>query len=112
MGMEGGTDRRHLPSSRVPAPGVHFRHFPRVGTTGALKGHAEHNGLTDFGNTCRELNRLRMLVDISHVSDGAFWDALERARRRWWRRRRLRAISGHPRSADDMIAPPGKRAAS
>ena len=40
-----------------------------------------HNGLTAFGkDVVRELNRLGMMVDVSHVADKTFYDALEVSR--------------------------------
>ena len=65
-----------------------------------------HNGLTDFGkDVVREMNRQGMLVDISHVSDKTFYDALEISKVPLIASHSsVRGISNHPRNmSDDMI---------
>ena len=54
---------------------THTNHTPWADSA-SLAG--THNGLTDFGRqVVREMNRLGMMVDISHVSDKTFLDVLE-----------------------------------
>jgi membrane dipeptidase len=65
-----------------------------------------HNGLTDFGrNIVREMNRQGMLVDISHVGDKTFYDALELSKAPLIASHSsCRALCNHPRNmSDDMI---------
>jgi len=65
-----------------------------------------HNGLTDFGKEIvREMNRQGVLVDISHVSDKTFYDALEVSRAPLIASHSsCRALCNHVRDmSDDMI---------
>ena len=65
-----------------------------------------HNGLTPFGkDVVRELNRLGVMVDISHVADKTFYDAIETTRAPVIASHSsCRVISNHPRNmTDDML---------
>jgi membrane dipeptidase len=65
-----------------------------------------HNGLTDFGkDIVREMNRQGIMVDISHVSDKTFYDALEVSKAPLIASHSsCRAICNHARDmSDDMI---------
>ena len=65
-----------------------------------------HNGLTAFGrDVVRELNRLGVMVDVSHVADKTFYDALEVTRAPVIASHSsCRALSNHPRNmTDDML---------
>ena len=82
LGIEGG----HAIENSLPT----LREFYRLGVRymtltwnntndwADARGDKTHNGLTDFGKeVVREMNRLGMLVDISHVSDKTMSDALD-----------------------------------
>jgi membrane dipeptidase len=65
-----------------------------------------HNGLTDFGkDVVREMNRLGMMVDISHVADKTFYDAVEVSKAPVIASHSCaRALNGHARNmTDDML---------
>jgi membrane dipeptidase len=65
-----------------------------------------HNGLTGYGKEIvREMNRQGMMVDISHVSDKTFYDALEVSKAPLIASHSsCRALCNHPRDmTDDMI---------
>lgn len=65
-----------------------------------------HGGLTEFGRqVVQEMNRLGMIVDVSHVSDETFWDVLEVSRAPVIASHSsCRAISNIPRNmSDEMI---------
>jgi len=66
----------------------------------------EHGGLSEFGRQIvREMNRVGMLIDISHISDSAFYDVLALSRVPVFASHSgARAICDHPRNmSDDML---------
>jgi membrane dipeptidase len=84
MGLEGGyaIDERLEMVERYYKMGVRYLSvtwsvsLPWAGSSGDSVGRTR--GLNDFGKqVIREMNRLGMMVDVSHVSDPTFWDIVK-----------------------------------
>ncbi len=87
IGMEGG---HSIDSSlgvlrQMYALGARYMtltHFKNTAWADSATDDPAHDGLTDFGkDVVREMNRLGMLVDLSHVSEATMMDALDVSRR-------------------------------
>jgi membrane dipeptidase len=92
------------------ALGVRYMTLTHVNTidwADAATDSAKHGGLTPFGEeVVREMNRLGMLVDLSHVSDETMRDALRVSQAPViFSHSSARAIADHPRNVpDDVLA--------
>lgn len=66
-----------------------------------------HGGLTDFGRqVVREMNRIGMIVDLSHVSEGTMKDALATSKAPvMFSHSGVRAINDFPRNVPDSVLP-------
>jgi membrane dipeptidase len=111
LGVEGG----HMIDSSLEVLrqfyrlGVRYLGLTHSGNT-PWAGAAEYSdgpkGLTDFGrHVVREMNRLGMMVDLSHASDQAFYDAIDASTAPVLNTHAAcRSLANHPRSlTDDML---------
>ncbi|MCA1591598.1 MAG: dipeptidase [Acidobacteria bacterium] len=112
LGLEGGypVDEKIESVERYYRMGVRYmtlawsHSLSWAGSSGDEAGRTR--GLSDFGRrVVREMNRLGMMVDVSHVSDKTFWDVVETSTKPVIATHsNCRAIADVPRNlTDDMI---------
>ena len=110
MGMEGG----HMIYNSLPILRMYARlgiryltltHNVNTDWADSVADSRVHGGLNDLGrNVVRELNRLGVLVDVSHVSDETFRDVLEISEAPVIASHSsCRDLSNHPRNMSDQM---------
>ncbi len=110
IGIEGGhAIENSLGALRAFADlGVRYMtltHWETIDWADAATDSAKHDGLTPFGEqVVLEMNRLGMLVDLSHVSDATMMDALRVSRAPvFYSHSSARALANHVRNVPDSI---------
>jgi len=110
IGIEGG----HAIENSLGALRMFYRlgvrymtltHWETIDWADAATDSAKHGGLTPFGEeVVREMNRLGMLVDLSHVSDATMVDAIRVSRAPvFYSHSSARALCNHVRNVPDSI---------
>ncbi len=110
IGAEGGhcLDDSLAVLRQLYALGVRYltlTHWDNTAWADAATDTPEHGGLTEFGRAVvREMNRLGMMVDLSHVSADAMNDAMDVARAPIiFSHSNARALNSHPRNVPDDV---------
>lgn len=69
----------------------------------SARGNAEHKGLSAFGrDVVREMNRVGMMIDLSHAAESTFWQVLECSEKPVvCSHSSCRALCNHPRNLTD-----------
>lgn len=69
----------------------------------SARGNGEHGGLSEFGKSVvRDMNRVGMLVDLSHAAESTFWQVLELSDRPVvCSHSSCKALCNHPRNLTD-----------
>ena len=110
LGMEGGGS---IGSSlgvlrQMHALGVRYltlAHYKTIDWADSSNDVPKSGGLSDFGRqVVREMQRIGMLVDLSHVSEDTMIDALDEARAPvFFSHSNARTVDGHPRNVPDAV---------
>lgn len=110
LGIEGGHSIESSLAVLRQAYGLGARymtltHNDNIAWADSATDEPEHGGLTEFGReVIREMNRLGMLVDLSHVSPETMHDALDAAETSViFSHSSARAVCDHPRNVPDDV---------
>ena len=89
----------------VRAVGLTWNHANCLGFPNSPNPEENRRGLTPFGrDAVLEMNRLGILVDVSHLSDGGFDDVAEISRKPFIASHsNARAVTDHPRNLSDAM---------
>ena len=110
IGIEGGHQMAHSFAAlrQYYALGARYMtltHFKTTDWADSATDVPKHDGLTPYGvSVVREMNRIGMLVDLSHVSEATMMDALDAsAAPVIFSHSSAKAIDGHPRNVSDAV---------
>jgi membrane dipeptidase len=110
IGVEGGHQMGHSFAAlrqfyNLGARYMTLTHFKTTDWADSATDVPKHNGLTDYGKAVvHEMNRIGMLVDLSHVSEGTMSAALEVSTAPViFSHSSAKAIDGHPRNVSDAV---------
>src|SRR6478752_6926376 len=110
IGVEGGHQMGHSFAAlrQYYALGARYMtltHFKTTEWADSATDVPKHNGLTDYGKSVvHEMNRIGMLVDLSHVSEGTMMSALDVSKAPViFSHSSAKALDGHPRNVSDTV---------
>src|SRR3954453_12254383 len=110
MGVEGGHQMAHSFAAlrqfyNLGARYMTLTHFKTTEWADSATDVPQHNGLTNYGKAVvHEMNRIGMLVDLSHVSEETMNSALDASKAPViFSHSSAKAIDGHPRNVSDAV---------
>lgn len=110
IGVEGGHQMGHSFAAlrqyyELGARYMTLTHFKTTDWADSATDVPRHDGLTPYGESVvREMNRMGMLVDLSHVSEATMMDSLDVSKAPViFSHSSAKALDGHPRNVSDAV---------